>query len=471
MVFSSTVFLFLFLPITLLLVYASKNEFRNVLLLIASLFFYAWGETMFVFVMLGSIGMNFIFGKWVENSGRFFSSKIVLLLCIVFNLGLIAYFKYYDFFINNINQIFIFLNINSIIEHESITLPIGISFFTFQNISYVIDVYRRETQAEKNPVNYALYISFFAHLIAGPIVRYIDIAKDITARTFDYELMASGIKRFIIGLSKKVLIANTLAYVADQIFSLPEKHINTPMAWLAITTYSLQIFFDFSGYSDMAIGLSRMFGFHFLENFNYPYISRSVTEFWRRWHISLSGWFRDYLYIPLGGNRHGKFRTYFNLLLVFFLTGLWHGASWNYIIWGMIHGSFIIVERIGLQRWLDKSGKLFAHIYLLFVVLISWVFFRLEDIQEAFAFIRILFGGGLQSDAYNVWMYVNNEVILVLFTAILVSTPINHKFITENKVFKQFSPNLINGVYILLLALSLMGLATGTYNPFIYFRF
>lgn len=467
MTFSTLLFLFLFLPFTLVMVYLAKPSYRNSVLLFASLFFYTWGEHAFVFLLLATIVVNFLLAKWIEQPGRFFTSKSILVFSIAFNLGIIVYFKYFNFLSENAGvllQLFHITVSSSILE---VVLPVGLSFFTFQNISYNLDVYWKKVKAEEKLLNYALYISFFPHLVAGPIVRYADIAQDIVSSTLSYPWVVSGIKRFILGLSKKVLIANTMAFVADEIFKLPQQQLNTPLAWLALSGYTLQIYFDFSGYSDMAIGLSRMFGFNFHENFNFPYIATSVTDFWRRWHISLSLWFRDYVYIPLGGNRKGKFRVIVNLLIVFFLTGLWHGASWNFIIWGMIHGFFMLIELIGNNKVPQRLGRPLAHVYCLMVVMLAWVFFRIEDSSMALKFIGSLFGLNGYDDTYSAAYFLTPEVILMLIAGILFSIPLTTELVARFKL----NPYLVNMIYILLLLLSIFGLSAGTYNPFIYSKF
>ncbi|MBE0586337.1 MAG: MBOAT family protein, partial [Desulfofustis sp.] len=332
MVFSSTIFLFVFLPLVLLSYMVAGRKFRNVILLAASLLFYAWGENVFVLLMLISIALNYCFGLLIDHSQqRGWSGKIPLILALLTNLGLLGFFKYANFLIDNLNTILINLDFEPV-EMQAVHLPIGISFFTFQALSYVIDLYRGQASVQKSPINVALYISLFPQLIAGPIVRYHDVAEQIVHRTTRFDDFTYGIRRFIIGLGKKVLVANVLGRTADYMFSLPADSIPAGLAWLGAVSYTLQIYYDFSGYSDMAIGLGRMFGFRFLENFNYPYAAQSIREFWRRWHISLSSWFRDYLYISLGGNRHGATRTYVNLMIVFFLCGLWHGASWTFVV-------------------------------------------------------------------------------------------------------------------------------------------
>lgn len=471
MVFSSTVFIFIFLPFVILGNYLLKKNFRNLFLLFSSLFFYAWGEQYLVLLMISSICVNYLLGiliyKSVEKDQNT-TSLLMLSLGVVINLSVLIYFKYSDFILDNLKD----LNIDLGWNVKEIALPIGVSFFTFQNISYLIDVYRKEVKAQENLIHLGLYISLFPQLIAGPIVRYIDIQKEIIQRKIPKELFKEGVRRFIRGLGKKVIIANTVALLGDKIFMISPNDISTPMAWLGIICYSLQIYFDFSGYSDMAIGLGKMLGFNFKENFNYPYIAKSIQDFWRRWHISLSTWFRDYLYIPLGGNRKGLFRTYLNLIIVFFITGLWHGASWNFVIWGLFHGFFLLLER-SIQINLPKKLNFLRHIYLLFVVLIGWVFFRIEDITQAFSFLRKMFSftGGVD---YSPLMYLDTYSIITIAIGFLFSTPIR-KLISSrfNSIFKlEFFNTLIRDtLYLIFFIFTIMELAQSTYNPFIYFRF
>ena len=350
MVFSSTIFLFFFLPLTLLAYFVVGPRGRNLILLAASLLFYAWGETVYLLVMLFSIAANYLFGLLIDRAReRGSRGGTAFALAVATNLGLLGFFKYANFFVDNLNQVLPVLGLAPM-DIGRVHLPIGISFFTFQALSYIIDLYRNETAVQRSLLNFALYKALFPQLIAGPIVRYRDVAREIEQRTVSLDDFASGVQRFIIGLGKKVLIANVMGRAADTIFATPAETLPATLAWTGSIAFMLQIYFDFSGYSDMAIGLGRMFGFHFLENFNYPYIARSVREFWRRWHISLSTWFRDYLYIPLGGNRHGPVRTGANLLLVFLLCGLWHGASWTFLIWGVYHGIFLVLERVPAVR-------------------------------------------------------------------------------------------------------------------------
>ncbi len=472
MVFSSTVFLFIFLPLVLILNFLLKQEYRNFFLLLASLGFYAWGEGILVVLMLFSISINFISGIGIAyfRARSLSYSKSVLGIAVAINLGLLFYYKYANFIVDTLKEIGLYLEY----DHESIMLPIGISFFSFQGISYLVDVYRKETEAQHNLFHLGLYISFFPQLIAGPIVRYHDIAQEIKQRIIDVPLFTEGVIRFVRGLAKKVVIANIAALIADQVFSLPGNEISVVSAWLGVFCYTVQIYFDFSGYSDMAIGLGKMLGFNFKENFNYPYISRSIQEFWRRWHISLSTWFRDYLYIPLGGNRKGRGRTYFNLIFVFFVTGLWHGASWNFIFWGLFHGLFLILER---SKFLDtqKWPVVLQHIYVMLVVIIGWVFFRAETMKGAFSYLRSMAGltGG---DNTTALIYVNAYSLTILVLAVIFSIPVRR---FANDYIKKSSSVVLRKVYgtgiyffyIALLALTLIELAQSSYNPFIYFRF
>ncbi|WP_195429121.1 MBOAT family protein [Clostridium sp. D46t1_190503_E9] len=475
MVFSSMVFLWVFLPAVLIIYYFIDKKYKNLVLLISSLIFYSFGEPKYILLMVLSIIINYIFGILVDREENLLKRKLILALSVFINLAILGYFKYFNFFTESLNKLF-----NSeIIALKEIILPIGISFYTFQALSYVVDVYRGKgveggTKVQKNIFDLALYISFFPQLIAGPIVKYYDIEAQLRNRDESLTRITYGIKRFIFGLSKKVLISNVMASTADSIFKLPIDGVGTPLAWLGLITYTLQIYYDFSGYSDMAIGLGEIFGFTFMENFNYPYISKSIKEFWRRWHISLSTWFKEYLYIPLGGNRKGKYRTYVNLFIVFLATGLWHGASFNFILWGMIHGFFIVIERMFLGKILDKNKfKLLNHIYTLFVVMIAWVFFRVDGFREALRYIKALFVYRQGSLINNIDLYLNKEVILIVIIGILFSGIIQMLFkgLTKKiylrdgiKVYEVF-------ILIILLFLCIVSIVSGTYNPFIYFRF
>lgn len=485
MVFSSLVFLFVFLPLVLLAnTLLGRGPFKNVILLIASLVFYFWGELQYSIMMLISILMNYIFGLLVEKYDGHKKVKVVVGLAVAANLSLLIFFKYGNFIADNINLLLVHTGL-PLITLSKIHLPIGISFFTFHSISYIVDIYRKEAPAEKSPVNLALYISFFPQLIAGPIIRYHDIADQIISRKQNLQQFANGVNRFISGLAKKVLIANTMAGIADQVFAIPSDQLTAGVAWIGIIAYTLQIYFDFSGYSDMAIGLAKMFGFEFLENFNYPYIATSIKDFWRRWHISLSNWFRDYLYIPLGGNRLGIARTYVNLIIVFFLTGLWHGASWSFIFWGLLHGLMLILERLGLEKILKRAGSLVSHIYTLFFVMIAWVFFRADNLGHAVEFLKSMFGMNMVTGTiyYFPAMFISMFTVAAFIAAVIFSTPV---FLFLQKLWRLRGPmillsryNPLNnlalvasyGVLMILFSASVMALASGTYNPFIYFRF
>lgn len=380
MVFSSVIFLFYFLPIVLLGNFLLRNiQLKNLFLLIFSLLFYMWGEGELVVLVILSALFNYLVGLGLAYS-RF--PKHILIIGILLNIGLLGYYKYYEFIIENLNV----LGFN-IVHQNSIILPIGISFFTFHGLSYIVDVYRDKKLVQKNVSNLLLYITFFPQLVAGPIVRYHDISQQLNKRDIGVDKITEGIKRFIIGLAKKVLIANTLGALATQIFSTDASLIGTGPVWLAIIAYSFQIYYDFSGYSDMAIGLAKFFGFDFPENFNFPYISKSVKEFWQRWHLSLSNWFKDYLYIPLGGSKNGNFKTYRNLMIVFLCTGIWHGASWNFIAWGCTHGMLIIIERLFLLKYLEKSS-IFSRIYLMTTIITTWLFFTIEDFNKIIIYLK-----------------------------------------------------------------------------------
>lgn len=477
MVFSSTVFLFAFLPVVLLCYFLAPRPLRNLVLLTASLFFYAWGEGAYVALMLSSIALNYLGGIAIASLPRSSSRKLALGLAVTANLLLLGAFKYANFIVDNLNSLLLSVGAGPW-QLDPVHLPIGISFFTFQAMSYVIDVYRGEAEVQRNPVNSALYIALFPQLIAGPIVRYHDIARDLTERRVSRELFASGTSLFIVGLGKKMLLANPLGEVADEIFALPVSELSPATGWLGAICYGLQIYFDFSGYSDMAIGLGRMFGFRFLINFNYPYIAQSMREFWHRWHISLSRWFRDYLYIPLGGSRDGAWRTWRNLLLVFLLCGLWHGASWNFVVWGLIHGLFLGLERTRLGVLLAALWTPLRHLYVLLIVTVAWVFFRTDDLAHAEAFLDAMFGGvsgdGVQA---HLGIYLQPSTIAAFIVAVVGSTPLLPwvKQKLQTAADRPAVSATINAATLMALALivlaAAMHLAAGTHNPFIYFRF
>jgi D-alanyl-lipoteichoic acid acyltransferase DltB (MBOAT superfamily) len=470
LVFSSTVFLFLFLPGLLFLYYnpflsLSKSPdkgrtFRNAILLLTSLFFYAWGEPLFVFVMIVSILVNWALGLFCMHEK---SKKSVLTATVIYNVGLLFVFKYLSFTLRNIDDIF---HTGVVIE---IALPIGISFFTFQLMSYVFDVCRTPELARRNPLDVALYVSLFPQLIAGPIVRFETIADEIQGRVETSRDFTEGMTRFVFGLGKKLLIANYVGFLADEIFTL-NVSLSAATAWVGAISYTLQIYFDFSGYSDMAIGLGRMFGFHFEENFNYPYISKSITEFWRRWHISLSTWFRDYLYIPLGGNRGSKKRTVFNLFVVWLLTGMWHGANWTFIVWGLYYFALLLVERIGREHNLSQYfpgwvGRLYA----LFFIVVGWVLFRSESIASAGKYLTFLFGaGGWVDESARLYL---REGKVILLAGILFSMPVAAWCGKRFGVNTRVKDMTISLSLVCVFILSILACIKNSYNPFIYFNF
>lgn len=481
MIFSSSVFLFLFLPVTILLYYVvlKKRFARNILLLIVSLFFYAWGEPKFVLIMCASIISNYFFAiiidKFRESKVR---PKLIIFLMLALNIAILFVFKYLGFAVDMLNSL---TGVN--IAVPQIALPIGISFFTFQAISYVIDVYRQNVPVQKNPLYVALYIAFFPQLIAGPIVRYKTIALQINEREETFRDFSIGCLRFVIGLSKKVLLANSVAVLADNAFSQPTSQLSVSLAWLGIIAYTLQIYFDFSGYSDMAIGLGRMFGFHFEENFNYPYISRSITEFWRRWHISLGTWFRDYVYFPLGGSRvSGNAKLVFNLFVVWLLTGFWHGASWNFVAWGLLYFIFIAAEKlisaktsygniVRLTQQASPIGKCLLHIYTLIVVMVGWVLFRAPGQRDAWEYLLSMVGanGNAFTSSYSLLMF--NEYLILIIISVVCCTPILWTVYRKIEAKNNLAKASLLVVILLLFMFSVSNIVKESYNPFIYFNF
>lgn len=464
MLFSSMVFLFVFLPCFLGLYFLVKNvKYRNFILLVFSLLFYAWGEPIYIFLMILSIVVNYLFAKAIDVYKS--KAKKILILSLIFNIGLLLVFKYTDFFINTFNTIFS-LNVNLL----NIALPIGISFYTFQILSYVIDVYRGDVKVQNSIMNLACYVSAFPQLIAGPIVRYSTINEELHKRRVTLNDFAEGIRRFILGLGKKVIIANQMAYVADHIFALSATEYGIVGCLIGIITYSLQIYFDFSGYSDMAIGLGRMLGFHYLENFNYPYIARSITEFWRRWHISLSSFFKDYVYIPLGGNRVKKILHIRNILIVWMLTGLWHGASWNFVLWGLYYGIILLVEK---YLNLKKIPSFFQHLYTIILITIGWLIFRGVEFSDLINSFSALFGkyglGNWESSILKVEIF-QVRYIVAFVLGVIFATPIYPKL--KARIEKQEGKKLIlDAIILLIFVLSIIFLVVDSYNPFIYFRF
>lgn len=507
MVFSTIIFLCAFLPITIIGYYLMPGRGKNIFLLLCSLLFYAWGEPVYVFVMLGSIICNYAFGMAIYSFEA--KRKLWLTLAVITNLGILGIFKYTGFVVANLSRI-----LPGLLKVPEIGLPIGISFYTFQGLSYCIDVYRDREIVQKNPLNLALYISMFPQLIAGPIVRYGDVSRSLTKRTHSPELFAAGAERFIIGLSKKAILANSMGELADRIMGSNIDYMSSPVAWIGAVAYTLQIYFDFSGYSDMAIGLGKIFGFHFPENFNYPYISKSIREFWRRWHISLSTWFKDYLYIPLGGNRRGN--VYVHLFIVFLATGLWHGAAWGFVLWGLWHGMFSILERIlGNLKKKRRAGKtsgvpaketevelnsetgkdeiekplrkllkvlkaVLCHVYTMLVVIIGWVLFKIVDVGETLRYLKVMFGTtGNSFIAYHPYYYLDSRMTCLLIAALIACIPWMKALSLDTRNgeamirMKNSIPFILckRAVLLLLLALSFMFMITSTYNPFIYFRF
>lgn len=465
MVFSSAVFLFLFLPIVFIANFLIKAEYSNGLLLAASLIFYAWGEPYLVLLMIISIVINWGIGRIIGKS-RGAKKKIALTVGVACDLGILGYYKYAGFLVSILNGI----TKKEIFLVPKIALPIGISFFTFQAISYIVDVYRGETEASPQLVNTALYISFFPQLIAGPIVKYKDINKQIKERSITWMKVALGFRRFIYGLAKKVLISNILGLCVDKIYGYDVFLLDGKTAWIGALAYTFQIYYDFSGYSDMAIGLGKMFGFDILENFQYPYLSRSISEFWRRWHISLGSWFREYVYIPLGGNRKGKVRTYLNLFIVFFLTGLWHGADVSFILWGLYHGLFSIIERLGLKKVLDKS-KIFSRVYCFLIVNFGWVLFRAGNTSLGLSYISRMFHPFEKiENAVQSWKYMDQKTIFAGICAVLGMGFL--QVLIPEKLAKRWKNSVVEALYcIVLLILCLAAVASDTYNPFIYFQF
>jgi len=488
MVFSSPVFLFIFLPLLIGSYYALRKELRNTVLLVFSLVFYAWGETAVTAVLLTIIIANYLFGIVIgtileKPATGTVGLRAAMALAVIFNVGVLGFFKYWNFIMDTLNTALTRSGFPAL-SITRISLPIGISFFTFHALSYVIDVYRRVSPASRNPLDLALYLALFPQLVAGPIIRYHDVAQQLGQRVTSLTKFSSGIRRFAVGLGKKVLIANPCGAAVDQIFAIPAAQLTPGLAWLGIVCYGLQIYYDFSGYSDMAIGLARMFGFDFLENFNYPYISRSIREFWRRWHISLSNWFRDYLYVPLGGNRVSPARTRANLLVVFFLCGLWHGASWTFVAWGLYHGMFLVLERQRFGRVLDSLWAPVRHAYTLIVVLVGWVLFRADTFAHAAAYLKAMVNfSAATTGEYFLGQYLTSELRLVVVVAIVGSMPavpwlqnrvaqvINSGRRFPARAAAVLSAAVSVAAVVLLILFSAMSLATDTYNPFIYYRF
>ena len=463
MLFTSISFLYYFLPIVIILYFIVPKKFKNFILFLSSIFFYFCGEPIYTFLMIGEIFIAYVGARYLEKHRK----KSILVSLLAIHIGALGLFKYSDFTINNINQIF-----GSKIPLLKLALPIGISFYTFQIISYVVDAYRGKVKAQKSFLKLATYVSLFPQLIAGPIVRYETIEKELDSRTSNFEDFAYGVRRFVIGLGKKVLIANMLGELCDVFSTTNEKSIL--FYWIFAISYSLQIYFDFSAYSDMAIGLGKMFGFDFLENFDYPYISKSITEFWRRWHMSLSSWFRDYVYIPLGGNRKGTIILVRNIFIVWALTGIWHGANWTFVIWGLMFGIMLIIEKLFLTKHLEKMPSILQRIYVLFTVMISFIIFNANSIGEAWNNIIGLFGANGESLINASTVYYLKSYLVVLVIAIIGSTPLLKNIIEKlktktnaNKIINLLEPIAMASILIIVTAY----LVDNSYNPFLYFRF
>lgn len=466
MVFSSTIFLCVYLPLVLLGYYICPKKGRNLFLLIVSLVFYAWGEPKYVFLMIFSILVNYIFGRLMDkNRGRQKRMKLMLVLSVVIDLGLLSVFKYTDFIITNVNAIF-----GSSFDLLNIALPIGISFYTFQAMSYTIDVYRNDVRVQKNLIDFGMYITMFPQLIAGPIVRYADVQDQLAERSVTTADFSEGVMRFVVGLGKKVLLANQMGAVWSEIYALGGD-VSALMAWTGAIAYTFQIYFDFSGYSDMAIGLGRMFGFKFPENFRYPYQSVSITDFWRRWHITLSTWFKEYLYIPLGGNRCGLARQALNLLIVWSLTGFWHGAGWNFVMWGLYYFVILFIEKLFLLKALDKLPKLFRHVYALLLIVIGWVIFASDDVGVLLPYLGSMFGANGAVGGMDVYTLFTKAVLLIICCVASTELP-KRLFLSATGAMNEKAAFTIKSVMtIALLALSMVLLIGDSYNPFLYFRF
>lgn len=464
MVFSSITFMYYFLPIVLLIYFIVPNKFKNLVLFISSIAFYFYGEPTYIWVLLLSCFINYISALLISKYRK--QSKLILIFTVIIDLGLLMYFKYTNFFIDNINNIFN-LNINSI----KVIMPIGISFFTFQTLSYVIDVYTKKVKANKNFITFSSYVSLFPQLIAGPIVRYSDVEKELKDRAHSYDMFANGIRRFTIGLGKKVLIANVMGEMVNILNSMNNQSV---LSYILIALgFTLQIYFDFSGYSDMAIGLGKILGFNFLENFNYPFIANSITDFWRRWHISLSSFLRDYVYIPLGGNRVSTLKHIRNIFIVWFLTGFWHGAAWNFIVWGLYFGVILIIEKYFLSDFLKKH-KIFSHIYTLILVIISFVIFNANSLTEVIHFMKNMFGLNNLPFINNETIYYLKSYLIIIIISIIASTPLFKniciKLNEKEKMSKVIDILEIVFIFIILLLVTAF-LIDSSFNPFLYFRF
>ena len=466
MVFSSSIFIFLFLPLVLLFYFIVPDKYKNYVLLIFSIIFYLFGGPKYLLLLITVVLIDYIGAILIEKTNN---RKLFFVITIALNISILVFFKYTGFFLENINGLF-----NTSIKIPRIVLPIGISFYTFQAMSYVIDVYRKKVKLQKNFFTLLLYVSLFPQLVAGPIVRYETIEKQLSKRKTTFEDFCYGIERFILGLSKKVIIANQMGKLADSIFI--SNNLTSPIAFLGGLAYMFQIYFDFSAYSDMAIGMGRMFGFKFLENFNFPYISKSITEFWRRWHISLSTWFKDYVYIPLGGNRKGIKRQIINMFIVWSLTGFWHGAEWNFIIWGIYYFIFLVLEKYVLKKALDKAPSIILHLYTLLIVYIGWIIFRCDNLRALINYLKALFSFNITKVSMNELSVYIESYWVYFILAFIFQTPIYYKVVekidkTKSKRLKNILLALRYISLIIVFIITIMFLAYSCYNPFIYFRF
>ena len=468
MVFSSLIFIFIFLPLVLVSYYIVPKRFKNTIILLASLIFYAWGEPVYVLLIIVSILINYfgalLIRKYISDKEK---SKFIFITVLLIDISVLFFFKYYGFAIESLGSI---LGVN--LQVKSIALPLGVSFYTFQQISYIADIYMQRVKPQKNLIDFAAYITMFPQLIAGPIVNYNDIYKQLANRKESISKFGEGVQRFIIGLGKKVILANNIGLIWSQVKEIPLSDLSVVLAWIGIIAFTLQIYFDFSGYSDMAIGLAKMFGFDFLENFDYPYISKSITEFWRRWHMSLGGWFREYIYIPLGGNKKGTLIQVRNLFVVWFATGLWHGASTNFIVWGLYFGVILLIEKLYLKDLLKRIPTIFSHIYTLIIVIIGWVIFDMNTLPAAGHYIKIMFGLGSNIFIDNMAKYILSTNFIILLLGLICSTKLIKNYTNKLKsTLKEKDVFLVASINLLILIISTAYLVGASYNPFLYFRF
>lgn len=468
MVFSSLIFIFIFLPLVLVSYYIAPRRLRNTVILLASLLFYAWGEPTYIILIIISILINYLgallIRVHIKNKDK---SKFIFITLLLIDISILFFFKYYGFAIECLGSI-----IGLDLKVKSISLPLGISFYTFQQISYIADIYMQKVKPERNLIDFATYITMFPQLIAGPIVKYEDIHKQLANRKESINKFGEGVQRFIIGLGKKVILANNIGLIWTQVKEVNLNDLSVVLSWIGIIAFTLQIYFDFSGYSDMAIGLAKMFGFDFLENFDYPYISKSITEFWRRWHMSLGGWFREYIYIPLGGNKKGTLIQVRNLFIVWFTTGLWHGASTNFVVWGLYFGVILFIEKIYLKDLLKKIPSIFSHIYTLIIVMIGWVIFDMNTLTDSGHYIKIMFGFGNNIFIDNLAKYILTNNFIILLIGLICSTKLIKIYMNKIKsTFRENDVFLITAINLLILIISTAYLVGASYNPFLYFRF